>query len=128
MIFECFFSVFGCNVFCIGFFANELFFNLNIIFRFKSFGMRGEVAISYSKKFFKHIEIGTFVYHQYRHNPQTNSVIKGFVNILYDGFQIICMFFLNLYSNFCKSAISKLISIIFKIHHASVNYMANSKS
>ena len=82
-----FFSGGSRNVSCIGFFTNELLFNRDIIFGFQGFGMACKITVGYAQQFFKHIEIGTFVDHQYGHNPQTNSVIKGFIDILDDGFQ-----------------------------------------
>ena len=49
MIFESFTSNTSCDVRSVGFLSDELFFNDDIIFNFKRFGVTRQIAIGYAK-------------------------------------------------------------------------------
>ena len=87
MIFESFFSFASCFITCVWFFTNKLFFYNDVAFTFKGFYVRSKVSISNTKKFLEHREIGTFIDHQNRHDAQSNTMVKGFVDILDEVFQ-----------------------------------------
>ena len=87
MFLEGFLSIFGGDISGVGFLADELFFNHDIILGFQGFCMAGKVSIRYTKKFFEHVEVGTFVHHQDRHDAQSDTMVESFVDILDDVFQ-----------------------------------------
>jgi len=91
MVAERLFALFGCAVAGIRFFSDELFFDRDIIFCFKRFGMARKIAIGHTEQFFERIEIGGIVHHQHRHNAEPDAVIKSLVYILDDVFQMILL-------------------------------------
>jgi len=88
MVAKCLFAMFGCAVTGIWFFSDELFFDGNIIFRFKCFGVACKISVGDAEQFLKRIKIGRIVDHQYRHNAEPDAVIKSLVDILDDVFQM----------------------------------------
>ena len=80
-------SFLGGSVTGVRFFADELFFDGNIVFEFQCFGMAGQISVGNAQKFFQRTEIGRFIHHQNRHDSQSYSMIECFVDILDDVFQ-----------------------------------------
>ncbi len=87
MIAESLFSGFGCDVTRIRFFANELLFDGDVIFRFECLGVAREIAIGHAEQFLERIEIGRIVDHEHAHNAEPYAVVKSLIDILYDVFQ-----------------------------------------
>jgi hypothetical protein len=81
------FSKFGRLVARVWLFADELLFNSDVCFRFKGFGMAGEIAVGDTKQFFERSEIGRLIDHQHRHDAEPDPVVKSLVDILDDVFQ-----------------------------------------
>jgi len=87
MIGERFFTFLGCDIRGVWLFADELFFDDNIIFGFQSFRMAGEISIGHAEQFFQHVEIGGIIHHQNRHNAEPDPMVESLINILDDVFQ-----------------------------------------
>ena len=87
MIFKSLFAGFGCDITRIWFFADELFFDDDVIFGFKRFGMARKISIGNAEQFFEGIEISGIIDHQNRHDAQSDPVIKCLVYILDDVLQ-----------------------------------------
>ncbi len=71
--------------------------------------MRGKVAVGYAEEFLKRVKVGTFIDHEYRHDSQSDPMVKRLVDILDDVFH-------------------GLLAVVFKVHHGSVNNVAKSKT
>ena len=89
MIAKRLFALFGRDVTRIWFFADELFFDRNVIFGFERFRMARKVAVGHTEQFFERTKIGRIIDHQHRHDAEPDPVIKSLVDILYDVFQIV---------------------------------------
>jgi hypothetical protein len=96
----------------IGLFADELFFDPDVIFCLKRLGVACEIAIGDAEQFLERIEIGRFIDHQHTHDAQPDSVVKSLVDILDDVFQ-------------SKRLVG---AVVFEIHDASVNDVAYAKT
>jgi len=111
---ESVFAGFSSFVTCIWLFADELLFDDNIIFRFKCLGVAGQVAIGNAEQFLERVEIGRIIDHQHRHDSEPDPVVKSLIDILDDVFQ--------------KGRSDGLIAVVFIIHDAPVNNVANAKA
>ena len=78
----------GCDVTCIWFFSDELFFDEDIIFSLERFSMAREISVGYAEQFLQRVKIGRIIDHQHRHDAKSDPVIKSLVDILYDVFQM----------------------------------------
>jgi len=84
---EGFASGFGGFVAGIRLFANELFFDHNVVLRFERLRMTCEITVGYAKKFPECGKVGRFVHHKHAHDAQPDPMVKSFVYILDDVFQ-----------------------------------------
>ncbi len=71
----------------IGFFANELFLDGDVMLGLERFGVACEIAVGDAQKFPERREIGRFVDHEHAHDPEPYAVVKRLVYILDDVFQ-----------------------------------------
>ena len=106
---ECLSSCFCSRVTCVWLFTDKLFFDRYVIFCFERFGMAGKITVGGTEQFLQCVEISRFVNDKDRHDPETDPVIEGLVNILNDVFH-------------------RLTPVVFKVHDAAVNDMADAKS
>jgi len=89
MVLKGFSAISGRDVTCVWFFANELFFDDNVILGFQCFGMAREIAVGDAQQFLERIEIGGFIDHQHRHDAKADAMVESLVYILDDIFQFI---------------------------------------
>lgn len=84
---ECLAAFFGGNVARVGFLADELLFDGNVILCLQRLGMAGQVAVGHAQQFLEGIEVGMLVHHQDAHDPEAYAVVKGLVDMLEDILQ-----------------------------------------
>ena len=87
MLFKRLSAFFGSSIGRIWFFTDKLFLYDDVLFGLKRLGMAGQVTISDPKQLFERSKVGIVIDHQYRHDAESDTMIKGLVYILDDIFQ-----------------------------------------
>lgn len=76
------------NVTRVGFLADELLLDRDVILRLERLGVARQVAVGHAEQFLERIEIGRIVHHQHAHDTEPDPVVESLVDILDDILQL----------------------------------------